>query len=235
VRFQRGFEARFERFASGYRDLLALALGIARPFRDRLPRLRRAVVPAGAVLGRNFFPSVDAGQILMHVRAQVGTRVEETANQFADREGDPQIIPADEIETLVDNIGLPISGINMTYNNTGVIGPQDGDIQIKLKEGHRPTAEYVAGAARAAAARLSRVDVLVPAGRHRQPDPEFRRAGADRPADRGANLAANFAYANKLLSADRRIPGVADARIQQSPNNPSFNVDVDRTRAQYVG
>ena len=80
----------------------------------------------------------------MHVRTQVGTRVEETANQFADvQKAIRKIIPPGEIDTLADNIGMPICGINMTYNNTGVIGPQDGDIQIKLKEGHRPTAEYV--------------------------------------------------------------------------------------------
>ena len=80
----------------------------------------------------------------MHVRTQVGTRVEESANQFADvQKAIRKIIPPDEIDTLADNIGMPISGINMTYNNTGVIGPQDGDIQIKLKEDHRPTDEYV--------------------------------------------------------------------------------------------
>ena len=80
----------------------------------------------------------------MHVRTQVGTRVEETANQLADvQKAIRKIIPPGEIDTLADNIGMPISGINMTYNNTGVIGPQDGDVQIKLKEGHRPTAEYV--------------------------------------------------------------------------------------------
>ena len=95
-------------------------------------------------LGRNFFPTVDAGNILMHVRTQVGTRVEETANQFADvQKAIRKIIPPGEIDTLTDNIGMPISGINMTYNNTGVIGPEDGDIQIKLREGHRPTEEYV--------------------------------------------------------------------------------------------
>ncbi len=99
-----------------------------------------ALVP---FLGRNFFPAVDAGNILMHVRTQVGTRVEETANQLADvQKAIRKLIPG-EIETLTDNIGMPISGINMTYNNTGVIGPQDGDIQIKLKEGHKPTEEHV--------------------------------------------------------------------------------------------
>jgi len=89
---------------------------------------------------QNFFPSVDAGQILMHVRTQIGTRLEESANQFADvQKVIRKIIPPDQIETMADNIGMPISGINMTYNNTGVIGPQDGDIQIKLKEDHPPT------------------------------------------------------------------------------------------------
>ena len=76
--------------------------------------------------------------------AQVGTRVEESANQFAEiQKAIRQIIPPDEIDTIVDNIGMPVSGINVTYNNTGTIGSQDGDIQIKLKEGHRPTADYV--------------------------------------------------------------------------------------------
>jgi CzcA family heavy metal efflux pump len=236
VRFQRGFEARFERFRGGYRDLLALAL------------TRRPVFVLGFLgfvgvsfllvpyLGRNFFPNVDAGGILMHVRTQVGTRVEETANQFADiQKAIRKIIPPGEIETLADNIGMPISGINMTYNNTGVIGPQDGDIQIKLKEGHRPTDEHV----QALREQLPRLFpgmqfAFLPADIVSQ----ILNFGAPAPIDlqiRGADLAANFAYANKLLNHIRRIPGIADARIQQSPNNPGFNIDVDRTRAQYVG
>jgi multidrug efflux pump subunit AcrB len=236
VRFQRAFETRFERFRGGYRDLLGLAL------------TRRPVFVMGFLgfvgvsfllvpyLGRNFFPSVDAGGILMHVRTQVGTRVEETANQFADiQKAIRKIIPSGEIETLADNIGMPISGINMTYNNTGVIGPQDGDIQIKLKEGHRPTEEYV----QTLREQLPRLFpgmsfAFLPADIVSQ----ILNFGAPAPIDlqiRGADLAANYAYANKLLSRIRRIPGIADARIQQSPNNPTFNIDVDRTRAQYVG
>src|SRR6266404_6371956 len=187
-------------------------------------------------LGRNFFPAVDAGNILMHVRTQVGTRVEETANQLADvQKAIRKIIPPEEIDTVADNIGMPISGINMTYNNTGVIGPQDGDIQIKLKEDHRPTIEHV----QALREQLPRLFpglnfAFLPADIVSQ----ILNFGAPAPIDlqiRGANLTANFVYANKLLSRIRRIPGVADARIQQSPNNPSFNIDVDRTRAQYVG
>jgi len=146
-----------------------------------------------------------------------------------------RIIPASEIDTLADNIGMPISGINMTYNNTGVIGPQDGDIQVKLREGHRPTSEYV----KALREQLPRAFpgmtfAFLPADIVSQ----ILNFGAPAPIDlqvRGADMNANFAYANKLLSRVRRIPGIADARIQQSPSNPSFNIDVDRTRAQYVG
>jgi CzcA family heavy metal efflux pump len=236
VRFQRGFEARFERVRAGYRDLLSLAMQRRPVFVMgflALVGLSFLLVP---YLGQNFFPSVDAGSILMHVRTQVGTRVEESANQFADvQKAIRKIIPPGEIETLADNIGMPISGINMTYNNTGVIGSQDGDIQIKLREGHRPTIEYV----QALREQLPRAFpgmtfAFLPADIVSQ----ILNFGAPAPIDlqvRGADVNANFAYAGKLLNRIRRIPGIADARIQQSPNNPSFNIDVDRTRAQYVG
>jgi len=235
-RFQRGFEARFERVRGVYGALLSLCMQ------------RRPLFLAGFLgfvglsfllfpyLGRNFFPAVDAGAILMHVRTQVGTRVEESAGQFAEvQKAIRKIIPPDEIETLADNIGMPISGINMTYNNTGVIGPQDGDIQIKLKEGHHPTEEYV----RALRETLPRAFpgltfAFLPADIVSQ----ILNFGAPAPIDlqvRGADVNANFAYAGKLLGQIRRIPGVADARIQQSISNPTFNIDVDRTRAQYVG
>jgi multidrug efflux pump subunit AcrB len=234
--FQRAFEARFERIRAGYRDLLSMALGHRAVFVTGFLGFVAVSFLLVPFLGRNFFPAVDAGNILMHVRTQVGTRVEETANQLADvQRAIRKIIPASEIDTLADNIGMPISGINMTYNNTGVIGPQDGDVQIKLKEGHRPTAEYV----QALREQLPRLFpgisfAFLPADIVSQ----ILNFGAPAPIDlqiRGANLDANFAYANKLLSRIRRIPGIADARIQQSPNNPTFNIDVDRTRAQYVG
>src|SRR5580692_11309196 len=236
VLFQRGFEAGFERVRDGYRDLLSLAIRGRAVFVAcflAFVGLSFLLVP---FVGSNFFPSVDTGSILMHVRTQIGTRVEESANQFADvQKAIRRIIPPGEIDTLADNIGMPISGINMTYNNTGVIGPQDGDIQIKLKEGHRPTADYV----QVLRAQLPRAFpgmtfAFLPADIVSQ----ILNFGAPAPIDlqiRGADLAANFAYANKLLSRIRRIPGIADARIQQSPNNPSLNIDVDRTRAQYVG
>jgi multidrug efflux pump subunit AcrB len=236
VRFQRGFEARFERVRSGYRDLLSLAMARRPIFAIGFLGFVAVSFLLVPFLGRNFFPSVDSGSILMHVRTQVGTRVEESANQFADvQKAIRKIIPPSEIETLADNIGMPISGINMTYNNTGVIGPQDGDIQIKLKEGHRPTNEYVQALREQLPRTFPGVTfAFLPADIVSQ----ILNFGAPAPIDlqvRGADVNANFAYANKLLSRIRRIPGIADARIQQSPSNPTFNIDVDRTRAQYVG
>jgi multidrug efflux pump subunit AcrB len=236
VRFQRGFEAGFERIRAGYRSVLELAMS------------RRAVFVVGFLafvgasflltpyLGRNFFPSVDTGQILMHARLRVGTRVEESANQFSEIEKAIRaIIPPTELGALVDNVGMPISGINLTYNNTGVIGSQDGDVQIKLTEDHRPTADYVRQLREALPRQFPGVTfAFLPADIISQ----ILNFGAPAPIDvqiAGANLTANFDYANLLLRRLRHIPGVADARIQQSPANPTLNVDVDRTRAQYVG
>jgi multidrug efflux pump subunit AcrB len=236
ARFQRRFEAGFERMRNSYRDLLSMAIRGRAVFTLGFLAFVGASFLLVPFVGRNFFPAVDTGSILMHVRTQIGTRVEETANQFAEvQKAIRKIIPPGEIETLADNIGIPISGINMTYNNTGLIGSQDGDIQIKLREGHRPTSEYV----QAMREQLPRAFpgmtfAFLPADIVSQ----ILNFGAPAPIDlqvRGADVNANFVYANKLLSRIRRIPGIADARIQQSPNNPSFNIDVDRTRAQYVG
>ncbi len=236
VWFQRGFEARFERVRTFYRDLLTMAMHHRAIFVIGFLGFVAVSFLLTPYLGRNFFPAVDSGSILMHARTQIGTRIEESANQFAEvQKAIRRIIPPGEIETLADNIGMPISGINMTYNNTGVIGPQDGDIQIKLKEGHRPTEEYVQ-ALREQLPRLfpGMTFAFLPADIVSQ----ILNFGAPAPIDlqiRGANVEANFAYASKLLSRIKRIPGIADARIQQSPSNPTFNIDVDRTRAQYVG
>jgi multidrug efflux pump subunit AcrB len=236
VRFQDGFEARFETIRAGYRDVLGLALRHRAVFVTgflAFVLLSFLLIP---FLGRNFFPTVDGGQILMHVRTKVGTRLEESANQFAKiQTAIRQLIPPQELDTIVDNIGIPVSGINMTYNNTGTIGPQDGDIQIKLKEGHRPTASYVRALREELPQRFPGVTFsFLPADIVGQ----ILNFGAPAPIDlqiRGPNLEANFAYANELLGKIRHIPGIADARIQQSASNPTFNVDVDRTRAQYVG
>jgi multidrug efflux pump subunit AcrB len=236
VRFQRGFEAGFERVRAVYFELLTLALGHRKVFVTGFLVFVFASFALAPFLGRDFFPAVDAGQILIHARAPIGTRVEETANSFADIEkAIRQIIPPNQLDTVVDNIGFPVSGINMTYNNTGLIGEQDGDIQIKLSEDHRPTAEYV---------RILREELP-----ERFPGTTFSFLPADivsqilnfgspAPIDlqvRGPDVQANDTYAQLLLSRLRHIPGLVDTRIQQSLDSPAFNVDVDRTRAQYVG
>src|SRR5205807_6688971 len=147
-----------------------------------------------------------------------------------------QIIPPDELGTLVDNIGMPISGINMTYNSTGTIGTQDGDIQIKLKgENRRPTAEHVRALREELPRRFPGTTLsFLPADIVSQ----ILNFGAPAPIDlqvRGPDLPADFKYADELLRRVRLVPGIVDARIQESQSNPSFNVDVDRARAQYVG
>ena len=236
VLFQRGFGAGFEKFRDGYKNILHLAL---------LNRSKVVVVFMSFVLGSfallpylgsNFFPDVDGGQILIHARVPIGTRVEETASRFAMIEKSiKKVIPAEEISSLVDNIGLPPSWINLIYNNTGVIGTQDGDIQIALRKGHLPTADYV----RELRETLPRefpdtVFSFPPADIVSQ----ILNFGAPAPIDiqiRGANLADNFEYANKLLKEIRMIPGVADARIQQSSKSPVIDVTMDRAQAQDLG
>jgi multidrug efflux pump subunit AcrB len=236
VKFQRGFERRFERFRHGYRELLTMALAHRAVFVLGFLAFVASSFALTPFLGRDFFPSVDAGQILMHARTRVGTRVEESANQFAEiTKAIRQIIPPEEVATIVDNIGMPVSGINMTYNNTGTIGTQDGDIQIKLRAGHRPTADYVKILREELPARFPGVTFsFLPADIISQ----ILNFGAPAPIDlqiRGPNLQANYAYAQDLLRKLRLVPGLADARIQQSLNGPGFDVRLDRTRAQYAG
>jgi CzcA family heavy metal efflux pump len=236
VRFQRGFEARFENFRTGYKGVLEMAIAHRRIFVLSflaVVMLSFLLIP---FLGRNFFPAVDGGQILMHVRVPVGTRVEDTAARFAViQSAIKKVIPAQEIATIVDNIGIPISSINMTYNNTGLIGAQDGDIQIALKEGHKPTADYVRQLREVLPKQFPGTTFSFPPA---DIVSQILNFGSPAPIDlqiRGGKLADNFDYANKLLAKIRLIPGVVDARIQQSRANPMFDINIDRTRSQEVG
>src|SRR5580704_17737355 len=236
VMVQRDFEARFERFRSGYRDVLGLACHHRAVFIGGFLAFVAASFLLTPFLGRNFFPSVDAGQILMHARAPIGMRVEETANRFADIQKEiRRVIPSREIATMVDNVGMPVSGINMTYNNTGTIGSQDGEIQIKLTPDHRPTADYVRQLRRELPERFPGFTFsFLPADIISQ----ILNFGAPSPIDiqvRGSDPDATFDHANRLLARLRQVPGIVDARLQQSRGAPVFDVDVDRTRAQYVG
>ncbi|MDR3419134.1 MAG: efflux RND transporter permease subunit [Nevskia sp.] len=236
VRFQRAFERRFEAVRHGYRDLLELALANPRLF---IPSFLAVVLVSFLLiplLGENFFPTVDAGQLNIHVRAPIGTRLEESAAIFARIEDAiRRAIPPAELDALVDNIGLPVSGINNAYLNTGTIGPQDGDIQVTLKKDHHPTTGYV----KTLRERLPRefpgtTFAFLPADIISQ----ILNFGAPAPIDIqvvGTHKEENYAYAYKLLHAVEQVPGVADARIQQSQAEPTFKVDVDRARAQELG
>jgi multidrug efflux pump subunit AcrB len=236
VRFQHGFEARFMRLRTGYHNLLAFAIEHRKPFVGGFLGFIFVSFLLAPFLGRNFFPQVDGGQMLLHVRAPIGTRIEATAARFADVEkAIREMIPPSEVATMVDNVGTYLSSLNTIYNNTGTIGESDGDIQISLTEGHAPTADYV-----------SRLRDQLP---RRFPGMSFSflpadivgqilNFGAPAPIDlqvRGNDLNADFAYANKLLAQVRQVTGVADARIQQSAGQPTLAVDIDRTRAQYTG
>lgn len=236
LKFQRSFEVRFENFRDGYHALLKMAM--AGRWKFVMGFLGFVVLSFGLTpyLGSNFFPAVDGGQILIHARLPVGTRVEESAARFARIEtAIRKVIPDTEITTLVDNIGLPPSSINLIYNNTGVIGTQDGDIQIALRKGHAPTADYVRQLRLALPTEFpDTVFSFPPADIVSQ----ILNFGAPAPIDiqiRGNNLAANFDYANKMLKAIRKIPGVADARIQQSSQSPVLELNMNRSRAQEMG
>jgi len=236
VQFQRGFESRFEKFRAVYRDLLELALARRGVFIPAFMAFVLASFALAPFLGRNFFPNVDSGQILMHARVPVGTRVEETANIFADIEKAIRgIIPQHELVAMADNIGMPVSGINMTYNNTGVIGSQDGDIQIKLSADHKPTADYVAEMRRVLPEKFPGTTFsFLPADIISQ----ILNFGAPSPIEvqvRGGDSNAAFDLAQNLLARIRMVPGVVDARIQQARTAPAFDVDIDRSRAQFVG
>jgi multidrug efflux pump subunit AcrB len=236
VRLQRGFEARFEQLRIGYREILTLAMAHRGRFLAGFLGFVAVSFLLAPFLGRNFFPQVDGGQILLHVRAPVGMRIEETAARFADVEGAiRQVIPPAEIAAVADNIGTYISAINTIYNNTGTINESDGDIQISLKPGHAPTANYVKQLRQQLPRRFPGMTfAFLPADIVSQ----ILNFGAPAPIDlqvRGNDLSADYAYANKLLAQVRYVPGVADARIQQSAALPTIDVALDRTRARYTG
>ena len=234
--FQHGFEQRFEGIRRYYVTLLEYAL-VNRPrFLGGFAvvvLLSFLLVP---MLGRNFFPAVDSGAISLHVRAPVGTRIEETAALFDHIEDRiRQIIPPDQIVSIVDNIGLPVSGTNRAYSNTGGVGPQDGDILVTLVADHRPTPAFVA--------RLREVlptsfpgstFSFLPADIVSQ----ILNFGAPAPIDlqvAGPDTVGGEAYARKLAAKMSHIAGIADVRVQQSSTYPQLNFDVDRTQADRIG
>ncbi len=235
--FQVAFETGFERFRRFYLGLLTLCVDHARAF--LIVFLAFAVVSVGALgpwLGQDFFPSVDSGQFKLHVRAHTGMRIEETA-ALCDHIDTTirQQIPASEIVTIVDNIGLPYSGLNLSYSNSAPVGTSDADIQVQLTKDHHSTDAYVNKLREVLADQYPGVTFyMLPVDIVSQ----ILNFGLSAPIDIqivGPNLYGDRAVAERLLNEVRYVPGVADARIQQPFNLPNFTVDVDRTRARDLG
>ncbi|MFL6706565.1 MAG: efflux RND transporter permease subunit, partial [Paraburkholderia graminis] len=234
-RIYRRFDNGFERMRAAYIVILSSLLVRRRRFGSIF--LGFCVVSMGLafVLGEDFFPSVDAGNIRLHMRAPTGTRIEETA-RLADEVEKVirEVVPANELGTILDNLGLPYSGINLSYSNAGTIGTLDGEIQIALKEGHEPTQVYV-----------DKLRAMLP---QRFPGVEFFFQPADivtqilnfgLPAAvdvqiAGADQQGNFDVARKLLKEVRLIPGTVDTHIQQKLDEPAINLQMDRTRLQQL-
>jgi multidrug efflux pump subunit AcrB len=236
VRIQRAFETRFAKIRDGYRELLLLALGHRRAF---VIGFMSVVVLSFALtpfLGRNFFPAVDSGQIALHVRAPSGLRLEDTSLLLGRIEAKiRQELPANEVGSVIDNIGIPNSGINMIYSNSGLIGSQDGDIFVTLKAGHHPTADYVKQLRQSLQRQFPGATFsFLPADIVSQ----ILNFGAPAPIDlqvSGPNAAANRAYATQLLRKMKLIRGIADVRLQQPEGSPQLRIDIDRSRIGQFG
>jgi multidrug efflux pump subunit AcrB len=242
TRLQRNFERGFERFRERYKALLHSALHsgprFAAIFLGCMAATALLAFPLGPLpgLGQDFFPAVDGGQIKLHMRARTGTRIEETAALCDAVEATiREVIPASELVNVVDNIGLPYSGINLTYSTSAPVGPGDADIYLNLSKHHKPTASYVrALRSKLAAAYPSATFAFLPADMIGQ----ILNFGLPSPIDVqivGFDAAHNREFANQLLQTLRAVPGAVDLHIQQSADYPQFNVDVDRGKAQLVG
>ena len=236
VNFQRAFQARFEQARDGHRALLGRAL--AQPRRFIVTFLGVVAVSFGLApfLGENFFPSVDSGQMLLHVHPPMGTRIEDASSEFGFIEAAiRRVIPPTELSSIVDNIGLPISSINTVYNNTGQSGFGDGDIYVSLNSKHHPTAEYMR--------RLREVLPRAFSGSTFSFPPadivsQILNFGAPAPIDvkvTGPDLVSNHDYAASLLAGLRRVPGIADVHIRQSLALPQLRLDMDRVRMNQLG
>ena len=233
---QLGFERRFERFRENYRDVLSLCLSNAR----KVVLLMSGFVLASCLLfpflGQDFFPAVDAGRFDMHVRMKSGTRIEETARAVDEIEQMiRKIIPAEQLGEIIDNLGLPYSGINTSYNNTGTVSPADGDILVSLREGHAPTNDFVRKIRLEMRQQFPDVTVWFPPA---DIVAQILNFGLSAPIDVqivGSDRDAIFGYATKLLGTLRKIPGLVDLRIQEPNDTPRFDITVDRTKASILG
>jgi CzcA family heavy metal efflux pump len=242
-RWQQKFESGFENVRDRYHALLEMALRggfrFAGVFLAAMTLTAILAFPFGKYLpglGQDFFPVVDAGQIKLHLRARTGLRIEETAALCDHVEATiREVIPADEIQSIVDNIGLPYSGINLSYSTSAPVGPGDADIFVALKEDHRPSETYMRKLRTMLATRFPSTSfAFLPADIVTQ----TLNFGLPSPIDiqvSGLNTDANREVANNILQKMRDIPGAVDLRVQQAYDYPTINVDVDRTKARQLG
>jgi multidrug efflux pump subunit AcrB len=236
VRFQHGFEHYFERLRQGYLGLLELALRHRFWFAGGFLCVALASVGLAPFLGQDFFPAIDAGAIRIHMRAPTGTRIEETTRLTDQVEQKIRaLVPPDRIASIVDNIGLPNSGINISYGSSGTIGVFDADISVTLNEGKIATDAFVKTLReKLPAAFPGTTFSFLPADIVTQ----ILNFGSPAPLDvqiAGADLNASRTFANKLLAKIRNVPGVADPRIQEQFQNPALKVDFNRELAGVVG
>jgi multidrug efflux pump subunit AcrB len=236
VRLQRTLDLGFMRLREGYRSVLAGAVDNRRAFAVLFLAGCAASLVLVRWVGEDFFPSVDSGQFKLHLRAPTGTRIEETAAlcdrvQSAIRE----IIPRDEIVSIIDNIGLPYSGINLAYTNSAPIGSSDADILVALSQDHHPTDRYVHDIRMKLARDFPGVMVsFIPADIVTQ----ILNFGLPAPIDiqvTGRNVEANRRFASRLATSLTQVPGMVDLRVHQAFNQPLLHLDVDRTRAAETG
>jgi CzcA family heavy metal efflux pump len=237
VRFQLMFEHGFERMRDGYHRLMTAAVDASWIFIGGF--LAACVLSAALLyptLGQDFFPSVDSGQFKLHVRARTGTRIEETAKLCDEVDKTiREVIPQKELQTIIDNIGLPYSGLNLSYTTSAPVGPADADIQVQLAPKHEKTEVYLAKLRTRLASQFPGVEFYtLPVDIVTQ----ILNFGLPAPLDVqiiGPNLEGNRKIANQMVNEVRYIPGAADVRIQQPFNQPNLQVNINRTKAQLVG
>jgi CzcA family heavy metal efflux pump len=236
-RFQRGFERSFENFRHGYQSLLETTLehrGVFVTFFLLFCLLSLGIV---MVLGEDFFPNVDAGLLRLHVRARPGLRVEETAKLCDEVEAElHRQIPGKEIQTILDNVGLPNSGLNQSYSSAGSIGSSDAEILISLDpEHHQPTAGHIRNLRRLLPQRFPGVEFFF------QPADivtQILNFGLPSPIDVqvvGNDMQSNYLIAQQIANRMRHVPGTADVHVQQMLSGPTLHMDLDRDRITQVG
>src|SRR6202045_2570859 len=236
VRAQGYFELYFEKFRNGYRRILQQCLAHRILFPLGFLALCACSFALLPWIGEDFFPAVDAGQIKLHLRAPTATRIEETSALCDDVERViHKEIPANEIESVIDNIGLPYSAYNLTYSTSAPIGPEDADIMISLAQNHRPTDEYIHDLRLTLAKEFPGVLFYFPPA---DIVSQILNFGLPAPIDIqivGRDIDANHDFANALMRQLNTVTGIADLRIQQPFNQPKLRIDVDRTKTIQAG